>query len=308
MSAFSATEAALEGFRITRENPKAFLRWAMVSFGVSLLGVLITVSMPAEVREAMATLDGDATPNFAQLFEALLWVSPILVFGLTFQCMMAAAVYRLIFRHDDIRFGYIRLGRDEIRLMGLTLIYLGLLIVTLAALTLVAGVIMALVNAIAGASVAVVVGGSAQLFFLGLVLFVAVRLSLAPVITFAERRIAVFQSWTVTRGHFWRLLGAYVLAICCIVVISLLAMVLFMAAAGIVVVSTGGQMSDLGAIFNPDQSSLRSYLSLGMIAYMVLGSIVSALYYAVIAAPGAVAYQQLTSDEPGGLETKAEPD
>ena len=43
MSGFSATEAALEGFRVTRENPRAFGAWVVVSFGVSLLSAISTV-------------------------------------------------------------------------------------------------------------------------------------------------------------------------------------------------------------------------------------------------------------------------
>ena len=39
-----------------------------------------------------------------------------------------------------------------------------------------------------------------------------VRLSLAPLITFGEHHISVFKSWSVTRGSFWPLLGAYLLA------------------------------------------------------------------------------------------------
>jgi hypothetical protein len=62
--------------------------------------------------------------------------------------------------------------------------------------------------------------------------------------------------------------------------------------------ATGGQLSDLSGIFKPDETSIRTYLNPGLIAYMVVGSVFSALYYAVIAAPGAVAYQQLHGDPP----------
>jgi hypothetical protein len=205
---------------------------------------------------------------------------------------MAAAVYRLIFRHDDTRFGYLRLGSDELRLMGLTLLYVGLAICLVVGLTIASAIVTA-VASVAGAAVAGFVGAASSLFSFGLVVFVLVRLSLAPVATFAERRLAIFESWRLTHGQFWRLLGAYALALTCIVVIGFLLIVVFTGVAGVVVLLTGGQLSDIRGIFNADETSLRSYLSIGVIAYTVVSSVFSALYNAVIAAPGAVAYRHL---------------
>jgi hypothetical protein len=290
MNTFSASEAGLEGFRITRENPRAFLRWIFFSFVVSALGAVVTVMMPAEVRDALTTLGGQETPSTTKFFEALIAVAPLVLFGLAFQCVMAAAVYRIILRHDEGRFGYLRLGADELRLMALTFIYLFLAIVLLVAVTIVAAVITA-VASFAGTQIAVLIGVIVEVFSLGLLVFVGVRLSLAPVATFAERRLSIFESWGLTRGYFWRLFGAYVLAVLCMFVVALLTLVLFTAVAGAILLATGGQLSDLSVIFTPDETSFRSYIHPAMVAYMVVGSVVTALYYAVIASPGAVVYR-----------------
>ena len=307
MSRFSASEAALEGFRITRENPRAFAAWAAVSFAVSILGAVVTVLLPAEVRHGLATLSADETPEIGQLLDALIAVAPILALGLAIQCIMAGGVYRLIFRHDDGRFRYLRLGIDEFRLMGLTLIYVGLIMGLLVAVTLGAAIVMALAS-FAGTAAAVFVGSVAELFSLGLVIFILVRLSLAPVATFAERRIAVFESWNLTRGHFWPLLGAYILALACIALIGFLALAVFTGVAGVAVLATGGQISDLKAIFNPDETSFSAYFNPGLVAYMLIGSVFTALYYAVIIAPGAVAYQHLHGAAPPAPPLKAQPE
>ncbi|MDB5445936.1 MAG: hypothetical protein JWQ97_1253 [Phenylobacterium sp.] len=299
MTPFSATEAGLEGFRITRENPKAFALWVTFSFLVSVLGAIVTVSMPAEVRTALETLRADQTPDAHQLLEALIAAAPLLVFGLTIQCVMAAAVYRIIFRHDDVRFGYLRLGLDELRLMALTLLFLLLVIGLLVVVTVAAGLVMAVVSA-AGAPLAIFIGAVVELFAIGLVVHILVRLSLAPVITFAERRIALFESWKLTHGHFWRLFLAYLLAAFCIVLITLLALILFVTLAFIYLTITGGSYSDISAIMHPDETAYSSYFNPGMIAYMLVGSVITALWYAVIAAPGAWAYLKLHGDPPAG--------
>jgi hypothetical protein len=300
MSSFSTAEAGLEGFRITRENPKAFVCWVLFSFLVSVLGALVTVSMPAEVRSALETLQAEATPTAAQLSEALIAAAPLLVFGLMIQCMMAAAIYRIIFRHDDGRFGYLRLGADELRLMGLTLLLLLLVIGLLVAVTLAAGLAMAIVYA-SNAPLAVFIGGLIELLAVGLIVHVVIRLSLAPVITFAERRIALFESWKITKDHFWQILLAYLLAVFCVFLMMFLSMLFFVSVAFIVLNITGGQYSDIGAIMNPDETSFRAYFNFGMIAYMFLGSIITALWYAVIAAPGAWIYLKLHGDQPDKL-------
>jgi hypothetical protein len=292
MSGFSPAEAALEGFRLTRENPRAFGAWVGASYFVSVVVAICTVFLPADVRHGLETISAKETPTAAQLLDALILVAPILILGLTIQCVMAAAVYRLIFRHEDTRFGYLRLGADELRLIGLTIIYFGLAMALMLGLTIGAAIITSLA-AMAGTGAAALVGMAVSLFSAGILVFVLVRLSLAPVATFAERRLAIFESWTLTRGQFWRLLGAYGMALACIAAIGFLLIVVFTAVAGVAVMSTGGQLADVAAAFTADETSLRSYLRVGVIAYMLVSSIFSALYNAVIAAPAAIAYQHL---------------
>ena len=145
MSGFSASEAALEGFRITREIPRAFGTWAAASFGFSVLTIIIDVIMPASVRQGLATLDAHQTLTLGQFADTMILAAPVLIFALAMLSITGAAVYRLILRHDDARFGYLRLGADELRLMGLAVIGLLLTIGLVVGVSMGVGLVLAIV-------------------------------------------------------------------------------------------------------------------------------------------------------------------
>ena len=291
MSGFQPADAALEGFRITRENPRAFGVWIAATFAVAATSPLAEAVMPENIKRGLETIDASETPTPSQLVDALIVAAPVLILGLLLERMMAAAVYRLIFRHDDTKFGYLRLGADEVRLVALRVIYIFLLIGMVFSALFVSGLVTGLVG-LAGQAAQALAATAMSLFCIGLLVYVCVRLSLAPVATFAERRLAIFESWRLTRGQFWPLLGAYALALCCIVVIGVLLMFLFSVVASIALLVSGGQLSDVAAMRKAPQS-LASYMSFGIIAWMLVSSLFGALYNAVICAPGAVAYRHL---------------
>ncbi len=292
MAGFSPSDAALEGFRLTRERPKALLAWTLFALLISVAGAVITINMPADGRAALQSLEADGAIDPGALMQALLVLSPLLVFGLSVQCMMAAAVYRILLRPVGDRFSYLRFGGDELRLMGLTLIYL-VLAVFLIAIVQLGVALLGLLASIAGEAATTFVLAVAELFSLGLLIFVGIRMSLAPVITFDRGKLAVFESWAMTRGQFWRLGGAYLLAVCCLVVLAVVTLVVFFCLSLAAMMATGGEVADLVAILRAREVTASSYASPFMIAYVLIGSLFTAMYYAVLAAPGAFAYRAL---------------
>ena len=290
MTAFSATDAALEGFRITRERPKVVLVWAVFAFLVSICSAVYLIAIGQDARAVLEASSAEQPADLATFGKAMGDLLPMMVMGLAVQCVMAGAVYRILLRPEDKGFAYLKLGMDEARLAALTFIYVLLASVTMFVVVLAAALIAVIASA-AGQNVALLVAVATEIFFLGLLFYVGVRLSLAPAITFAERRIALFDSWKLTHGQFWRLTGAYALAICGIVVIALLVVTIFSA---LVAVAVGGDLQAVGKMFAPDQSSLATYFSPVMILYLLVAAWLSALYYAVIIAPAAVAYRALS--------------
>ena len=103
MTAYSASDAAIEGFRISRRNPRVILGWALFSFVASVTGALITLSMPKEAAAALEAIANEQAPDGGALLEMLALASPILIVGLLVQRMMDAAVYRLMLRPESSR-------------------------------------------------------------------------------------------------------------------------------------------------------------------------------------------------------------
>ncbi|MGH6998144.1 MAG: hypothetical protein ACREEO_08105 [Phenylobacterium sp.] len=288
MSAFSATDAAFEGFRLTRERPRTVLVWAMLCFLVSICSAIYLTTVG---REASAALEAGPAETLAALVDMLVVLFPMLVFGLLIQCLMAAAVYRVTLRPDDRGFAYLKLSMDEVRLILLSVVYFFLLLGALIGAVLAAGIVAGLVMLLAGQGAGALMGVVIEFFIFGVLFYAAVRLSLAPAITFAEHRLAIFDSWRLTKGQFWKLTGAYTLAICGIIAMSLLVLVILAAA---VAIAKGGDLQAAGRMFSPDSTSVQSYFTLTTVLYLLVSGWLTAIYYAVVIAPAAVAYRGLT--------------
>jgi hypothetical protein len=296
MIAISATDAALEGFRITRERPRVVMGWAVFLLITNVIGALITLILPEEARGALAKIAAQEAPDPRELVDALSAVAPLLLVGLVVQRTMDAAVYRLMLRPEDRKFAYLRLGVDEMRLTVLRLIFVVLAIVFIAVVQF--GIVILSFTASAfGQTASLFVASVAELVSWGVFLVLAVRLSLASVITFDRGKLAVFASWEATKGLFWRILGIQLLAICCIAVLGILVFVIFSSVSGAVLILNGGSLADVSKIIQPDEVTARTYMNPFVLAYTVIGVLFTTIYSAVVAAPGAYVYRALKADE-----------
>lgn len=291
MTTLSPGDAAFEGFRLTQEHPRVTLIWALFHLLVSFVTATALIMLGGDVvlqpDSAAEMSPAELAVFMREILPTYLILAPI---GLVVMSVAAAAVYRLQLRPEEAaNLGHLRFGADEVRLIILTVIYYLMTIGGVLALSLVAAVAAA-VAAMAGQGAMALVGGGMMLFFAGLWLFVLVRLSLAPVLTFDQRRLVVFGSWALTRGHFWRLLGTYVLALITILVVSLLAIVIFAALAGIITVATGGGMDEVGEVFQPDFSSFGAYISAQTLLYLIFNAGLTAIFYPAVLTPQVIAY------------------
>lgn len=298
---FSATEATFEGFRLVRRNPLALVAWALLYAVVSVaslfamsraVGPLIRVT---EMAEAMEGVTSPPQADVAALFQAMGevflnmgWLFPL---SIVVGAMLAAAVARGVLTPNAGGFGYLKLGMDEVRVFVVTLVLSLLSMVLLMLLVFAVGIAVGIAQA-SGTGIAVLAAVIVGLAGVALAIWLAVRLCLAVPITVAEKRIAIFDSFAVTRGRFWPLLGMIVLTGVMVIIIGVLSSIITMPLglmSGLEPWSFGSGSTDIEAM------QARFDLSNPwVIASAVVEAVVYALTVGVLYAPFAAAYRDIT--------------
>ena len=125
---------------------------------------------------------------------------------------------------------------------------------------------------------------------LGLMVWLAVRWSLAVPITLAERRMAFFDSFRLTRGRFWPLLGMAILAGIMAMVIGLLSLVV------VAPLTLMSSMTAFGGMSGTDPAAMfEAYRTFNpwMLVSAVINAAVYALTVGVVYAPFSAAWRDL---------------
>ena len=291
--AFSATDAAFEGFRVVRRRPMALIFWslfyaaimvaAFAIMGPNLIG-LVSATEQLEKSGTAPTLE-----DFAPLFQMMgVMFAVLLPLSLIASAMIYAAISRSVLRPAESAFGYLRLGMDEFRVLVVSVV---LFLVFMALTILMSGII--------GAVIGMTVAAEMPALWLLVVLLVlaaiavsiwlSVRLSLAIPITMAEKRIAIFDSFAMTRGRFWPLLGMAVLAGVLSMVVGLLGSMVAMPLQMV----TGGGMMGLEGLEGENLQVILQAAWPAIAVWILINAVMSALQVAVVYAPFSAAYRDM---------------
>lgn len=303
--AFSATDAAFEGFRLVRRNPVALVAWTVIYGALNLVALLAigpvldrVVDWHAEAQALESSTPDDLSAVWAMMAEfgmimaQMAWLIPV---ALLVEAMLLAAVARGVLRPGSggAR-GYLQLGMDEVRVLVVTFV-LGLLMTLVAV-----GAAMSVGILVWAARAAGIGAWSGLLAILGLLgaigllIWLAVRLSLAVPITVAEKRFAFFDSFSLTGGRFWPLLGMAIIVIVMVMIIQLLSGIVSLP----ISVMSGLETWTMGPDSSPED--LRAALNISnpwVIATIVVDAIIKALVVGVLYAPFSAAYRGIKGSD-----------
>lgn len=294
---FSASDAAFEGFRVVRRKPAVILWWSLAYLAFFLVMALAVGGPFLALMPQLEALPQSGEPSPEQ-FGALLSLygtifAIALPIGVIAGAILNAAVARSVLEPQASRFGYIRLGMDEVR-VGIVTLVLGLLLfAAYIAIAVVLAVIFAITAAIGSQLSSVILAVVAFLALVAGTIWIAVRLCLAVPITVAESRIAIFDSFNMTKGWFWPLLGMAVIALAMTILVALLGMIIglpfqFMGGAAFETAMTSGDMEAVTAAIGPM-----------VIIGMLVNIVISSLQLAVLYTPFSAAYLGIKGRAPG---------
>lgn len=281
MRDFSIGEAIAYGFRLPRERPAAMASWIGVEFVSGLLSTIIAAPLAPSLerlREQMSS----ATPDPAQVAAVLEAMAPRMLLMtavfLVARAVLAAAAARAVLRPEASRFGYVRLGAVEMRVLVALLMIVGILFLAYMAGSLVASLLVA---AFAGPAAVVIVVP----FILLALVWLWSRLSPAAAMTVASGRVQVAEAWRLTRGRARRVFLVNLAALGLSSVVWLLGLLVF---AGIV----GALGVDLA-----DASQPMAWFSLAGVLSLLASAVLGALSAAIVLCPPAVIYRDLAGED-----------
>lgn len=204
---FSATEAAFEGFRVTRHHPLAVLAWALVSLVTVLAMAFIAMPILSPVADEFRGLlaSGFGTqPSEAMAARFSYAAMATIPVSLLMQAILLPAIYRAMGQSGGDRFGFLRFGHDELRVFGAQVI------ITLVSLIVSQGgeLLATLATGVGGGVLTLLV----EVVVMLVSIYLSVRLVLVAPAAFAQGRIDLKAGWAATAGLFWPLIGMAIIA------------------------------------------------------------------------------------------------
>ncbi len=190
-------------------------RALLVQIGLPLLLLYLLVMGPmlVWVFAAVFRLTASKPESLAQIQGTIASVlaayGALLIASVFITALLNAALFRF-YNGEGLKgqFLALRFGREELHQFLITLLVY-LIVLVFPALPL--AVMIALMAWAAHAHTAALLGIATSLMVLSVLLwpvlavFLGMRLILAPALTFLQKRLRLFASWRLTRGHFWTL-------------------------------------------------------------------------------------------------------
>ena len=301
MATFSVTEAFGAGFRLIARHPLAILAWAVAYLVIGLLPQLAVMGGMAPSMLHMFDLAAKAGrgPEIGDMIR--LQSNMVVLQAVNYLCTIASqavltgAVLRAVLEPEHSRGFFLRIGRQELWIALVSLVFIVLLSMALFAVmvpiivtTTVAGV-AAERDGTVGIAGLLILAFPVVLLVLG---WVCLRLSMTLPMTFKARAFRLFESWAVTRGQTLKLLALFLLLAISLVIIQIV--VLGLAGAAVLALGIAVTPDAIEAFFTNPPSDWLHRLTPWIAAAAAGASLLSAAMFAIVLAPFAEVYRELT--------------
>lgn len=250
MAKFSAVDAAMEGFKVIAKRPASFTVWTLLyvllGVGPALLAMgpvmqhLADFTSQAQSMQGSGDAQGVAEKALAMELGLMSAMGPYMIWSILLQTVLFAALCRSLLEPDKRGFAYLRIGADELRVLATGIILVLLWIAFCVAVAIVTGLLAAFTergvgHPWAGWLIALEVIAAICFSF-----YAVFKTSLAMPATFAEKKIRIFESWRLTRGHFWHIVGMWALSIVFVIVVVIVGGIILRVVGIGVLMGTGG--------------------------------------------------------------------
>jgi hypothetical protein len=292
MRTISVGQAVGAGFRLIGREPLAFLAWWAVFLVIGIVPQGLAVAPALAMFKAIAAGANVGSPEILAAQAQTLRYQPLsYLAALLLLATVAPAVYRAVLHPQDRRFLYLRLGARE---AWMTISFVAVIIIWFLGI-LVAMVPIILIGVVAG--VAGGGGGGAAVALLlifpaiGVLVWAMLRLSFAPVMSFADKTFRLPESWALTRGHAGKL---FLVALCLFLILLLVEALLF----GGAFAAVAAGVPDFGQSIASNPAGIFSRIGpVGLAVAAVLYSLFGAWIYVMWGAAWAEMYRELTFTE-----------
>jgi len=306
MARFSGSDAVGAGFRIIGKHPFAVFIWGLVylllTFTPLAYGYWAAWPDLMAGLHAMASRtagdDGSAAVGALAALRLRMLPYQMLQIPLTFLAIVLVygAVYRAVLEPRNSGGAYLRLGAQE-----LWLFLVSVVACILAAVVLIPVVLVAVYG---GRAVSNMLAPSVQWLAVlaivvatcALVLWLAARFSLAYPMSFAEGRFRLFQSWGMTRGHGWKIVG---LILALVLILLLIEIVVGMVVFGVVLAGIGTNWQVMAQTATRTPEVLAGQLAPWLVGFILVYAVLIGAFHAIFVAPFADIYRQLTAKPVG---------
>jgi hypothetical protein len=309
MPSFSVTAAATAGFGVIARKPLAVIGWGLaLVVALALPALLCIAAMGPDfmVLFQMAAAQPSGEPD-AELFNRMMRMqSGMMVLNMLYwlwssfvSAVLCGAVFRAVLSPEQSAWAYLRVGSRELWLTLLMLVEQVLAMIVVFVVVLLVAVLTAIAGFGGGENgvmAAIVTGGAGTIVAAIVLIWLALRLSLALPMTFVDNQFRLFESWTLTKGHALKLFGVGLLIVLFVLLIEVVAgglvFGLIVAFAGSLAVVQGQGGVDVLANQAP-MTLLRTlwpFIAGLSVVMAVLGAVLQALFYA----PWAAVHRALT--------------